>query len=415
MKKKIALFVLMIFAPQFIFSQKEVSSMISKIWKEAPNQFANFKGNLLENSDDFDKSAGRIEIKYGEVQIVKNKAQNVTSFFVAWSYNDNTKVYIHEEVQKCVKQFEEIAAKNQLQVVSYGKEENFSFTAIEKKENLPVFTIVIQEDKMLLLITDVLYRKPIAEVSTAISSNSPLVSNLNLILSDAAQSFERIRTILKSPRAYDTTIYDVNQGIFDDKKGHIVRYEANYSFILKEFFPDEYYYVDDFPIGSEKEKQFNSILLPHITQLAKEYNWKSKKYTQDKLVKDQVNGVIYYDANKEKVLEYHENSSSKSISLKIFSKINPVRDFTYKGAIILYQKNIGGKDVANARIYHITDVADPDYEALKNKLIKRWQNPELIVQVEFRERATQQSVMYPFNGSKLNVVEYDIDSQGNDR
>lgn len=415
MKKKIALFVLMIFAPQFIFSQKEVSSMISKIWKEAPNQFANFKGDLLENSDDFDKSAGRIEIKYGEVQIVKNKAQNVTSFFVAWSYNDNTKVYIHEEVQKCVKQFEEIAAKNQLQVVSYGKEENFSFTAIEKKENLPVFTIVIQEDKMLLLITDVLYRKPIAEVSTAISSNSSLVSNLNLILSDAAQSFERIRTILKSPRAYDTTIYDVNQGIFDNKKGHIVRYEANYSFILKEFFPDEYYYVDDFPIGSEKEKQFNSILLPHITQLAKEYNWKSKKYAQDKLVKDQVNGVIYYDANKEKVLEYHENSSSKSISLKIFSKINPIRDFTYKGAIILYQKNIGGKDVANARIYHITDVADPDYEALKNKLIKRWQNPELIVQVEFRERATQQSVMYPFNGSKLNVVEYNIDAQGNDR
>lgn len=415
MKKKIALFVLMIFAPQFIFSQKEVSSMISKIWKEAPNQFANFKGDLLENSDDFDKSTGRIEIKYGEVQIVKNKAQNVTSFFVAWSYNDNTKVYIHEEVQKCVKQFEEIAAKNQLQVVSYGKEENFSFTAIEKKENLPVFTIVIQEDKMLLLITDVLYRKPIAEVSTAISSNSSLVSNLNLILSDAAQSFERIRTIVKSPRAYDTTIYDVNQGIFDDKKGHIVRYEANYSFILKEFFPDEYYYVDDFPIGSEKEKQFNSILLPHITQLAKEYNWKSKKYTQDKLVKDQVNGVIYYDANKEKVLEYHENSNSKSISLKIYSKINPIRDFTYKGAIILYQKNIGGKDVANARIYHITDVADPDYEALKNKLIKRWQNPELIEQFEFRERATQQSVMYPFNGSKLNVVEYDINAQGNDR
>ncbi len=415
MKKKIALFVLMIFAPQFIFSQKEVSSMISKIWKEAPNQFANFKGDLLENSDDFDKSAGQIEIKYGEVQIVKNKAQNVTSFFVAWNYNDNTKAYIHEEVQKCAKKFEVIAAKNQLQVVSYGKEENFSFTAIEKKENLPVFTIVIQEDKMLLLITDVLYRKPIAEVSTAISSNSSLVSNLNLILSDAAQSFVRIRTIVKSPRAYDTTIYDVNQGIFDDEKGHIVRYEANYSFILKEFFPNEYYYVDYFPIGSEKEKQFNSILLPHITQLAKEYNWKSKKYTQDKLVKDQVNGVVYYDANKEKVLEYHENSSSKSISLKIFSKINPVRDFTYKGAIILYQKNIGGNDVANARIYHITDVTDPDYEALKNKLFKRWQNPELIVQVEFRERATQQSVMYPFNGSKLNVVEYDIDSQGNDR
>lgn len=405
----------MLLTPYLLFSQKEVSSMISKIWNEAPNQFANFKGNLIEDSEDFEKSKGRIEVKYGEVQIVKNKAQNVTSFFVAWSYNDNTKAYIHEEVQKCVKQFEEIAAKNQLQAMSYGKEENFSFTALENKENLPVFTIVIQEDKMLLLITDVLYRKPIGEATSEVASNSSIVSNVTLILSDAAQSFVKIRTSVKSPRAYDTTIYDVNQGIFDDEKGHIVRYEANYSFILKEFFPDEYYYVDYIPIGSEKEKQFNTILLPYISQIAKEYNWKSKKYTQDKLVKDQVNGVIYYDANKEKVLEYHENRSSKSISLKIFSKINPIRDFTYKGAIILYQKNIGGKDVANARIYHITDVADPDYEVLKNKLIKRWQNPELIVLVEFRERATQQSVMYPFNGTKLNVVEYDIDAQGNDR
>lgn len=405
----------MLLTPYLLFSQKEVSSMISKIWTDAPNQFANFKGNFLEDSDDFEKFKGRIEVKYGEVQIVKNKAQNVTSFFVAWSYNDNTKAYIHEEVQKCVKQFEEIAAKNQLQAMSYGKEENFSFTALENKENLPVFTIVIQEDKMLLLITDVLYRKPTAEVATAVLSKSSLVSNVTLILTDAAQSFEKIRTTVKNPRTYDTTIYDVNQGIFDDEKGHIVRYEANYSFILKEFFPDEYYYVDYIPSGSEKEKQFNSILLPYISQIAKEYNWKSKKYTQDKLVKDQINGVIYYDANKEKVLEYYENRSSKSKSLKIYSKINPIRDFTYKGAIILYQKNIGGKDVANARVYHITDVADPDYEVLKNKLIKRWQHPELIVQFEFRERATQQSVMYPFHGTKLNVVEYDIDAQGNDR
>lgn len=408
------LFILMFYQTS-CFSQKDVSSMIATIWKAAPNHFTNFKGNLVENSEDFEKYTGQITIKYGAVQIVKNKTQNVTSFFVEWNYNENNKVYIHEEVQKCVKQFEKIAAQHQLQEVAFGKEENYSFTAIEKKENLPVFTIVKQEDKMLLLITDVLYRKPTTNSTSDFSSNTSLISNITFILSDAAQSFEKIRTVVSSPRSYDTTIYDVNQGIFDDEKGHIVRYEANYSFILKEYFPDDYYYVNYFPIGSDKEQQFKTVILPHVELLAKKYNWKIKKYTQDKLVKDQINGVIYYDTNKEKVMEYHENIRTKTISLKIFSKINPTRDFTYKGAIVLYQKNIGGKEVANARIYHITDVLEPDYETLKNKLIKRWQNPELIVQFEFRERASQQSVMSPFLNSKLNIVEYDIDAQGNDR
>ena len=153
------LFILMFYQTS-CFSQEDVSSMISKIWKDAPNHFTNFKGNLVENSEDFEKYTGQISIKYGAVQIVKNKTQNVTSFFVEWNYVENNKVYIHEEVQNCVKQFEKIAAQHQLQVVAFGKEENYSFTAIEKKESLPVFTIVKQEDKMLFLITDVLYRKP---------------------------------------------------------------------------------------------------------------------------------------------------------------------------------------------------------------------------------------------------------------
>lgn len=415
MIKNAILFFWLIFAPQFLFPQKAVSFMISTIWEDAPNHFINFKGNLVENSEDFEKYTGQIMIKYGAVQIVKNKTQNVTSFFVEWNYDENNKAYLHEEVQNCVKQFEKIAVQHQLQVVAFGKEESYSFTAIEKKENLPVFTIVKQEDKMLLLITDVLYRKPIVETTKEVTSNSSLISNITFILNDAAQSFEKIRTVVISPRAYDTTIYDVNQGIFDDEKGHIVRYEANYSFVLKAYFPDDYYYVNYFPVGSDKEQQFKAVLLPHLELLAKKYNWKIKKYTQDKLVKDQVNGVVYYDANKEKVMAYYENTTTKSISLKIFSKINPSRDFTYKGAIVLYQKNIGGKDIANARIYHITDVSEPNYETLKNNLIKKWQNPELIVQFEFRERASQQTVMLPFLNSKLNIVEYDIDAQGNDR
>ena len=89
-----------------------------------------------------------------------------------------------------------------------------------------------------------------------------LVLNFNAILVDAAHSFEKIRTTVKSPREYDTTIYNVNQGIFNNEYGHIVRYEANYSFILKENFPDEYYYVDYITMGSKNEEQFKSILLP---------------------------------------------------------------------------------------------------------------------------------------------------------
>lgn len=242
-----------------------------------------------------------------------------------------------------------------------------------------------------------------------------LVLNFNAILVDAAHSFEKIRTTVKSPREYDTTIYNVNQGIFNNEYGHIVRYEANYSFILKENFPDEYYYVDYITMGSKNEEQFKSILLPHLLQLAKTNSWKIKKYAQDKLVKEKINGVVFYDTNKEKVIEYYENSRTQTISFKIFSKLNPKRDFTYKGAIVLYQKNRGGKEIANVRIYHITDVEEPNYESLKTKLIQRWQNPELIVQFEFRKNATQQSVLSPFIGSKLNVVEYDINAQGFDR
>lgn len=98
-----------------------------------------------------------------------------------------------------------------------------------------------------------------------------LVLNFNAILVDAAHSFEKIRTTVKSPREYDTTIYNINQGIFNNEYGHIVRYEANYSFILKENFPDEYYYVDYITMGSKNEEQFKSILLPQKLRILKRF------------------------------------------------------------------------------------------------------------------------------------------------